>query len=101
VKALHPKTLPFARPLATLGEVDRAVATAEADGKGMPVLLRHYLKLGAKALGISEDPAFGHVTDVLLAVDLAAVSPALLRRYFGDEGLAAVRHATPELSPAA
>ena len=103
VKALHPKVTPPTMALATAGDVERAVARFENDGKGMPVLLRHYLKLGAKVLGISEDPSFGHVTDVLLAVDLTAVTPTLLRRYFGDEALAlyTAQHSTPRMSPAA
>jgi putative hemolysin len=88
---------------ATATEADRLVATLEADGKGMPVLLRQYLKLGARALGISIDPVFGGVTDVLMVVDLTAVSPAILRRYVGDDGLAiyAAHHVPPRLSPAA
>ena len=88
---------------ATVGEVDKRIATLEADGKGMPVLLRQYLKLGARLLAISDDPAFGNVTDALMAVDLTAVSPSLLRRYFGDAGMALYtsQHSSPRLSPAA
>jgi len=82
---------------------DRLVTRLEPDGKGMPVLLRQYLKLNARALGFSVDPAFGHVVDALMAVDLARVNPSILRRYFGDEGLAEYlrNHAAPSLSPAA
>jgi len=88
---------------ATAADADRLVATLESDGKGLPVLLKQYLKLGARALAISIDPAFGDVTDVLMAVELTTVSPAILRRYVGDEGLAVYQehHRRPELSPAA
>jgi putative hemolysin len=69
----------------------------------MPVLLRHYLQLGARALAFSIDPAFGNVIDALMTVDLEEVRPALLRRYLGDE--AARRYVEmrgrPRLSPAA
>jgi len=67
---------------------DKLVREMERDGKSMPVLLRHYLKLNARALGFSVDPAFGHVLDALMAVDLTRVQPGILRRYFGDAGLA-------------
>jgi putative hemolysin len=103
VQPLHPRALAAAPVLAATGDVDQRVAALEDDGKGMPVLLRQYLKLGAKVLGISEDPAFGDVTDVLMAVDLSAARPSILRRYFGDEGLALylARHSKSGLSPAA
>jgi putative hemolysin len=94
---------PNAIPLPTVAAVDQHVAALEADGKGMPVLLRQYLKLGAKVLGVSEDPSFGNVTDALMVVDLAAVSPAMLRRYLGEDGVARYSSSDsgPRLSPAA
>jgi putative hemolysin len=67
---------------------DKLVREMEGDGKSMPVLLRQYLKLNARALGFSVDPVFGHVLDALMAVDLTRVQPSILRRYFGDAGLA-------------
>jgi putative hemolysin len=86
-----------------LAGAERLVARLEPDGKGMPVLLRQYLKLNARALGFSVDPNFGHVVDALMAVDLTRVNPSILRRYFGDQGLAEYlrNHAAPSLSPAA
>ena len=105
VTPLHPgpPASPASTVPATATDADRLVTTLEADGKGMPVLLRQYLKLGARALGVSVDPAFGHVTDVLMAVDLTVVSPSILRRYVGDDGLTIYKahHLPPRLSPAA
>lgn len=66
----------------------RLSATVQAldhGGKGLPVLLRHYLKLQARVLDFSVDPAFGDVLDVLVTVDLPTAPRALLRRYMGDE----------------
>jgi hypothetical protein len=79
------------------------IASLEPDGKGMPVLLRQYLKLDARVLGISVDPQFGYVVDALMAVDLLRVNPGILRRYFGDHGLPAYlqHHALPRVAPAA
>ena len=69
-------------------EADRLIRELESDGKAMPVLLRQYLKLNACALGFSVDPEFGNVLDALMVVDLTTVRPNILRRYFGNAGLA-------------
>lgn len=66
--------------------LERTIAGLEPDGKGVPVLLRHYLRLGARALGCSTDPNFGGVVDALMMVDLADVEPAVLSRYLGRDG---------------
>lgn len=63
--------------------LDRTIASLEPDGKGVPVLLRQYLRLGARALGFGLDPDFGGVLDVLMMVDLAGVDPSALSRYLG------------------
>ena len=57
----------------------------------MPVLVRHYWKLGARVLGLSVDAAFGHCLDALMMVDLAQVKPAVLQRYLGRDGAEAFR----------
>jgi putative hemolysin len=61
------------------------VASVDAEGKGIPVLLRQYLKLQARALGFNVDPAFGHALDALVVVDLTQVSEHMLGRYVGRE----------------
>jgi putative hemolysin len=70
-------------------DVNDIVAQFESDGKGMPVLLRQYLKLNARLLGFNVDPHFGDALDALMMVDLTAVDPAILRRYFGAQDAAA------------
>ena len=55
----------------------------ETDGKGMPVLLRQYLKLNARLIGVNVDAEFGEALDALMVVDLTAVGSAMLDRYFG------------------
>jgi putative hemolysin len=77
------------REVAELGQLDvleTVVASLEPDGKGVPVLLRQYLKLGAKVLGFNVDPAFGNSIDVLVAVDLQQTDPRVLAKYMGREG---------------
>ena len=65
------------------------VSAIEDDGKGLPVLLRHYLKLNGEVLAWNVDRAFGDVLDALLLVDLRRSDPRLLRRYMGADGAAA------------
>jgi putative hemolysin len=75
----------------SIEEVDELVAEIEQDRRRVPVLLRQYLKLGAKLLGFNVDPDFGDVLDGLMLVDLLKVEPAVLGRYMGTENLAAFR----------
>ena len=75
---------PFAES-ATAADVDRLVASLEPDGKGMPVLLRQYLKLGGKLLGFHVDRKFSDALDGLIVVDLDQTPPKLLERYLGKQ----------------
>jgi putative hemolysin len=81
-------------------EADRHLGAIEPDGKGMPVLLRQYLKLNARVLGFNVDPAFGGVIDALMMVDLAAVDARMLSRYMGQEYAARVRTSIDGNAPA-
>jgi putative hemolysin len=70
----------------SLAEVGTLLAEIEADRKGVPVLLRQYLKLNARLLGFNLDPAFGGVLDGLMLVDLCEVDRDILVRYMGRAG---------------
>lgn len=70
-------------------QVSRLLEQMEGDGKGMPVLLRQYLKLGGKVLGFNVDAAFANVLDGLIMVDLTQTDPAILARYMGRDASAA------------
>jgi hypothetical protein len=67
-------------------EVSDWIAELEADQKGIPILLKQYLKLGGKLLGFNIDPQFGRVLDGLILVDLAQTNPAVLEKYLGKAG---------------
>ena len=73
-----------------LDGLSRWISSREPDGKGVPVLVRNYLRLGGKMLGFSVDPAFGHCIDGLVLVDLAAGDRRMIRRCLGDEASARV-----------
>lgn len=78
----------LARAARSIEEVDELVAEIEADGRKTPVLLRQYLRLGAKLLAFNVDPDFGHVLDGLVLVDLAQTPRAILDRYLGRDAAA-------------
>jgi hypothetical protein len=109
VEAVHPRQARPARSEAavavlpaTIEEADKLVARLEADKKGIPVLLRQYLKLNARLIAVSIDPNFGDALDALMIVDLATVYPSILKRYLGREqaDLFLARH-RPASSPQA
>jgi putative hemolysin len=96
VRARHPPAPPRSglvehATVERLEEVSALVRGLEPDGKDLPVLLRQYLKLNARLLGFSIDPAFGNVLDGLVVVDLDDVEPAILARYMGREEAACFR----------
>jgi putative hemolysin len=73
----------------TLGDIETLstiVAELEPDGKGAPVLLRQYLKLGGRILGFNVDPDFGDAVDCLVLVDLRKTDPRILQKYMSDRG---------------
>jgi putative hemolysin len=82
-RSTRPKDRPGATVPRTVEEADTLVSRLESDGRGMPVLLRQYLRLNARLLAFNVDSAFGDALDALMTVDLAKVDLRILRRYFG------------------
>jgi hypothetical protein len=90
VEAINPRELTPEQALAapipqSLREADRLMMRAEGGDKGVPILLRQYLKLNARLIGFNVDPDFGDALDALMMVDLTAVDPCILNRYFGRQ----------------
>ncbi len=69
-------------------ELSTFIADIETDQKGVPVLLKQYLKLGGKLLGFNIDSHFSKALDGLIVVDLVKTDPRLLDRYMGKAGAA-------------
>jgi putative hemolysin len=93
VTARHPLEFPQTAVVASSapGGLDAhafssTVQALDDEGKGVPVLLRQYLKLNARVLDFSVDPAFSDVLDVLVSIDLPTAPRTQLRRYMGDPG---------------
>jgi putative hemolysin len=74
-----------------LEELSQPIIDVEADGKGLPILLRQYARIGGKLLGFNVDRKFSNVLDGLVVVDLRKTEPAVLERYMGKEAAARFR----------
>lgn len=99
VKPRHPFR-PRADEVTTMVDLDSGdlklvadlLGSVEPDERGVPVLIRQYLKLGGRILGFNIDNDFGNSIDCLLWVDLRRTDLVLLRKYMGNE-LAEIFHA--------
>ncbi len=73
-------------PNSDIDDISVLISEIEKDGKKVPVLLRHYLKLNAELIGFNVDKNFSDVVDGLIRVDLTRTDPKLLKRFMGDRG---------------
>lgn len=96
-RAAKSDVLTMGRALRDAEELGDVVGDIERDGKGVPILLRQYLKLGAKSLGFNVDPEFGYCLDCLVLVDLLHTDRRTLRKYMGSKQVEAFlgAHETP------
>jgi putative hemolysin len=79
--------------VSTLDEVSSLVAEVENSEVGVPILLKHYLRLGGRLLGFNVDPNFNDALDGLIVVNLTETNRRILERYLGRAGAAAyLRH---------
>ncbi len=81
----------FRRIIKDPDEVSELIAEIEKDRKGVPILLKQYLRLGGKLLGFNVDPEFSDVLDGFIWVDLLEIDEKILGRFLGREGAAEFR----------
>jgi putative hemolysin len=79
------------RALRDLEELSEPIADVEIDGKGLPILLKQYARIGGRLLGFNLDHKFSDVLDGLVMVDLRQTPGSVLEKYMGREGAAAFR----------
>jgi putative hemolysin len=75
----------------SIDELSRMIARLEPDHKGIPILLRQYLRLGGRIIAFNVDSKFSNALDGLLVVDLRQIDPAVLERYMGKPAMIAFR----------
>lgn len=73
------------KTLRSIDDVSALIAELEHDGKSIPVLLRHYLKLNAQLISFNVDKKFSDVLDGLVVVDLKNTDPKMIKRYMEEE----------------
>ena len=71
----------LSRFLKDLEDLADPIADLEPDGKGVPILVRRYMKLGGRMLGFNLDTEFSNALDALILVDLRKTPLAILSRY--------------------
>lgn len=82
---LHPEIKDFKAEYALTPHVSSLLACIESDGKDIPVLARHYQKLGAVFHCIGIDRNFNDTPGMLLSVDLRNAPQKLLKLYLGAD----------------
>ena len=60
------------------------ISSLETDGKGLPVLLKHYLRLNGTILSFNVDKAFSSVLDGLIMIDVVEADPRLPSKFMGE-----------------
>lgn len=69
-----------------IDDISAIISEIETDQKGIPTLLRHYLKMNGQLLSFNVDAEFGNCVDGLIVVDMTKSDPRLLKSYLGPEG---------------
>ena len=88
--ALHPEWHNF---VAAHGKPDLATLSAcvrgiDREGKDLPILLKHYHKLGARFHCVGIDPNFNDTPGLLLSVDMDAMPEKLVSTFLGEHAAA-------------
>ena len=71
--------------ISDVDNVSAIVQDIEEDKKGIPILLRQYLKLGGRILAFNLDKDFSSVVDGLIAIDLRKTDTRTRIKYMGEE----------------
>ncbi|MBL4900570.1 MAG: hemolysin, partial [Colwellia sp.] len=82
---LHPEVTQFIKNnTVELNELSVIISAIEKDGKGIPVLLKQYHKLGANFHCMAIDTNFNQTPGLLLSVHFPSAPQRLLKLYLGD-----------------
>lgn len=72
----------------SIEDVAELIADIESGNKGIPILLRQYLRLGGQILEFNVDDQFNDALDGLIMLDLLQTEPKTLARYMGRDEVA-------------
>lgn len=82
----HPKFY-NAFSIQNLNDVQELISEIETQNLKVPILLKHYLKLGGQLLAFNVDPDFNNVVDGLIIVDLSRTEKKMLEKYMSKAGV--------------
>lgn len=68
-----------------IDDLSRFIRSIENETKDIPILLKHYLKLGGEIECFNLDPDFNNTLDALIRVDLRKIPYNVLKLYMGHE----------------
>jgi putative hemolysin len=84
---IHPSTpSPVCFRVRDVQELSELISEIETDHKQVPILLKHYLKMGGTTVGFNVDRHFSQVLDSLIIVDLTKTERRILERFVAPEG---------------
>lgn len=78
---MHPDYAPYIGDIEVIAKI---IQDIEPDQKGIPVLLRQYVKMGGKIICFNVDPAFNYCLDGFITVKIPDVDHRILKRYMGS-----------------
>ena len=70
----------------SLQDVQTLIEEIEGSHIKIPILIKHYLKMGARLIALNIDRDFGNALDILMMTDLLKANPEQLRKYMTPEG---------------
>jgi putative hemolysin len=70
----------------SLQDVQELIEELEGSHLKVPILIKHYLRMGARIVAFNIDRSFSDALDILMVTDLLKADPEQLRKYMGEEG---------------
>ncbi|MCY7294644.1 lysophospholipid acyltransferase family protein [Alteromonas sp. a30] len=83
--ALHPEIQAFHQDYHLRSHMSSFLQAIETDGKDIPILLKHYMKLNANFHALGVDKNFADTPGLLLSVHLPSAPQKLVSKYLADE----------------
>lgn len=72
--------------LQSIEDVHALVASLESDGKGVPILIKHYVRMNARLLSFGVWTNHSNAVVSFMLADLTTADTKFLRRYMGEDG---------------
>ncbi|MBA4419445.1 MAG: hypothetical protein C0392_16310 [Syntrophus sp. (in: bacteria)] len=72
--------------LKDINKLSQLVSEVECNRKGVPLHLKHYIKMNGKIIGFIKDTSFGSSLNCMVLIDLTKCSQGMLLRCMGQSG---------------